>query len=396
METYFTTHIIKLFCIFCSLSVLQTGCTKNDTTKLITIDVTKNYPEKKLFLQDIAEVEYLSLETDENYLSSFISGISESFVIGGNHVEKSFVFFDRKTGNPVSKISRYGNGPEEYNLPAASVYSEADDEFFILDYPTGIKVYGRDGTYKRKLLFREKSYIGAPEAFYNYDKENLLYYDGFQGSINDYPTAFVLVSKQDGHTTKEIEIPYEKKVSLMFTRKSDGQAIMGAMPKVHFAVPYGKDFLLTEYSTDTVFRFTPEQQLIPVLVREPSIQEMEPKVILHSWFETDKYLFFSTNKLEIDWNTPSEFPDKGLLMEKNTGNIYQANVVMKDYKDKSLILGPSILSRSLKDTKTGYMALPVSELMEANEAGKLSGKLNEIAGNLSENEDYIVMIMRFK
>jgi hypothetical protein len=83
-------------------------------------------------------------------------------------------------------------------------------------------------------------------------------------------------------------------------------------------------------------------------------------------------------------------------MEKNTGNIYQANVVMKDYKDKSLILGPSILSRSLKDTKTGYMALPVSELMEANEAGKLSGKLNEIAGNLSENEDYIVMIMRFK
>lgn len=181
----------------------------------------------------------------------------------------------------------------------------------------------------------------------------------------------------------------------MFTRKSDEQVIMGAMPKVHFAVPNGKDFLLTEYSTDTVFRFTPEQQLIPVLVREPSIQEMEPKIILHSWFETDKYLFFSINKLEIDWATPSEFPDKGLLMEKSTDNIYQSNVEMKDYKEKSLILGPSILSRSLKDTKTGYMPLPVSELMEANEAGKLSGKLKEIADNLSENEDYLLMILRF-
>lgn len=190
---------------------MQTGCAIKDTTQLITIDVTKNYPEKKLFLEDIAEVEYCSLETDDNYLSSFILGISESFVIGGNHVENSFVFFDRKTGKPVSKISRYGNGPEEYNLAAASVYSEEDDEFFILDYPAGIKVYGRDGTYKRKLSFRERSYVVGPEAFYNYDKENLLYYDGFHGSINDYPKAFVLVSKQDGHTTKEIEIPYEKK-----------------------------------------------------------------------------------------------------------------------------------------------------------------------------------------
>src|SRR5690606_32935618 len=151
---------------------------------------------------------------------------------------------------------RHGNGPEEYNLAATSVYSEENDDFFILDYPRGIKVYNRDGTFKRELKFRQGSYIGGPEAFYDYDENNLMYYDGFQGTYNDYPTAFVLASKQDGHITKEINIPYEKKISLMFTRKSDGNAIMGAMPKVFFAVRNEKDFLLTEYSTDTVYRFT--------------------------------------------------------------------------------------------------------------------------------------------
>jgi len=391
----FTTDIQR-FCLMCLLLTLQTSCSKNDTTQLIKIDVTKNYPEKKLYIQDIADVEYVSLETDDNFLFSYLLGVSDNFVVCGNHVENSFVFFDRKTGKPVSKINRYGNGPEEYNLPATSVYSEADDEFFILDYPVGIKVYGKNGTYKRKLSFRERSYIGAPEAFYNYDANNLMYYDGFQGSINDYPTAFVLVSKLDGRVTKEIEIPYEKKVSLMFTNKLDGEVMVGRMPNVHFAVRNGGDFLLTEYSADTVYRFTPEQELIPFLVREPAIQTTDPKIILHSMLETRDYLFFSTNKLEIDKNLQQDFQPKGLLMEKKTGNFYQTNVQMKNYEGKELILGPSFLSRFSNDNQTGFFALPTSELMDANESGQLSGSLKEIAGRLTENDEVVVMMMRFK
>lgn len=387
---------LQLFCMMCLLLTSQIGCSENDTTNLIKIDVTKNYPEKKLYIQDIADVEYLSLETNDNYLFSYLLGISDNFVICGNHVENSFVFFDRKTGKPVSKISRYGNGPEEYNLPATSVYSEEDDEFFILDYPVGIKVYGRDGTYKRKLPFRERSYIGAPEAFYNYDADNLMYYDGFQGSINDYQTAFVLISKQDGSVTKEIEIPYEKKVSLMFTNKLDGEVLVGRMPNVHFAVRNGGDFLLTEYSADTVYRFTPEQELFPFLVREPSIQTMDPKIILHSMLETRDYLFFSTNKLQIDKNLQQDFQPTGLLMERKTGSFYQAKVQMKDFEEKELILGPSFLSRFSHDTQTGFVSLPASELLDAYENGQLSGSLKEIAGNLTENDELVVMVVRFK
>lgn len=384
--------------VFFLFFMLQTGGCVQECTNLnkIVVDVSRHYPKKELMIENLADIDYLMLEARDEYLFSFILGISENFVIAGNHVENSFIFFSRETGKPVSKISRYGNGPEEYNLAAASVYSEKDDEFFILNYPSGINVYGRDGTYKRKLKFRERSYLGGPEAFYDYDSDNLLFYDGFQGDINDYPTAFVLLSKKDGSITKEIPIEYEKKVSLMFTQKTDGNALVGSMPDVYFAVHNGNDFLLTDYSTDTVYRFTQNQELIPVLIRKPSIQTMESKIILHSWLETDKYLFLSTNKLEIDWNDPSEFADKGLLVEKSSGDIYEAIVGMKDYTGKIITLGPSVLSRSLKNAQVGYIVLPASELLDAEINGRLKGKLKDMVKRFSDDDEFVLMIMRFK
>lgn len=375
---------------------LQVGCTTKDSNGLITIDVTKNYPDKKLWIHDIADVEYLILELDDNYLFSHILGISDNFVICGNHVDNSFLFFSRQTGKPMSKIDRYGNGPEEYNLAVTSVYSEKNDEFFILDYPIGIKVYGRDGTYKRKLEFRERSYIGGPEALYDYDENNLIYYDGFQGSINNYPTAFVMISKKDGRISKEIQIPYEKKISLMFTRKSDGNVVMGTMPKVFFAVRDDNDFLLTEYSTDTVYRFTADQKLIPVLVRKPSIQTMTSKTILHSWLDTKDYIFFTTNNLEVDWSNPGEFQEKGYILEKSTGDIHHSYVEMNDYKGKIITLGPSVISRSLRDSQTGYVVLTSQELFDADKDGKINGILKEKVDHLTEYDEFVVMILRFR
>lgn len=176
----------------------------------------------------------------------------------------------------------------------------------------------------------------------------------------------------------------------------DVNAVIGAMPKLFFAVRNNKDFLLTEYSSDTVYRYTQAQNLIPVLVRKPSIQTVTSKVILHSWLETNDYTFFTTNRLEIDWDNPAEFQEKGFLIERNTGNIYQSYIEMNDYKGKNIILGPSVLSRFSKETQTGFVVLPSDELLEAEKEGKLSGILKEKVNRLTENDESVVMIMRFK
>ena len=42
---------------------------QTDTTDLITIDVETKYPEKKLMLQDFADVEYIALETTDEFIN---------------------------------------------------------------------------------------------------------------------------------------------------------------------------------------------------------------------------------------------------------------------------------------------------------------------------------------
>ena len=69
---------------------------------------------------------------------------------------------------------------------------------------------------------------------------------------------------------------------------------------------------------------------------------------------------------------------------------------MKDYKDKNLILGPGVLSRSLKDSQTGYIVLPAAELLEALANEKLSGKLKEIASTLNEESNPVIMLMKYR
>ena len=47
------------------------GCGKNkqQADDLITVDVTTNYPKKELVLQDFMDVEYIALETTDEFLT---------------------------------------------------------------------------------------------------------------------------------------------------------------------------------------------------------------------------------------------------------------------------------------------------------------------------------------
>lgn len=49
----------------------MSGCRENkqSTNELIIVDVTKNYPEKELILQDFMDVEYIPLETNDEFVT---------------------------------------------------------------------------------------------------------------------------------------------------------------------------------------------------------------------------------------------------------------------------------------------------------------------------------------
>ena len=372
-----------------------TGCKNNTSNDLIVFDVNMNVPIKTLDIEDIADIEYLVLDiSDDDYLFSYFYAMTDSFLICARQNE--FLFYSRSTGKPVSKVSRYGQGPGEYNSTRLPVYSEINNEFFILTSFDGIYVYTMDGTFKRKFAIGELPFSFFVIAMYDFDEDHLL--------INGYPlgeknrhmmpdTSFMLVSKQDGFVDV-ITIPVEERINTVFWSGEEGSGL-GTVAETYYAIRNGNDFLLTDYSSDTVYRFTPDRQLIPVLVRQPSIQRMATKIFLHSWLETKKYLFFSTQLMEVDWNVSKWPPHKGYLMEKNSGQFFQTNVQMRDYRGKELIISPSVIHNA-PNPQTGIIVWNVSELKEAYKENKLSGKLKAVMESLTEDDEQVFMILNFK
>lgn len=61
----------------------MTGCKSSGTTDtLVTIDVKADYPEKEMILQDFMDVEYIPLETNEEFITQgSVMAIGNEFII---------------------------------------------------------------------------------------------------------------------------------------------------------------------------------------------------------------------------------------------------------------------------------------------------------------------------
>ena len=58
------------------------GCGKrNETTGIITVDVNASYPEKELILQDFMDVEYIPLETNDEFINrACVQAVGEKYI----------------------------------------------------------------------------------------------------------------------------------------------------------------------------------------------------------------------------------------------------------------------------------------------------------------------------
>lgn len=88
------------------------GCEKNkqQADDLITVDVTTSYPKKELVLQDFMDVEYIALETTDQFLTQgLVRDVGKEFLLATNRNNDGDIFlFDRKNGKGVRKINRQG------------------------------------------------------------------------------------------------------------------------------------------------------------------------------------------------------------------------------------------------------------------------------------------------
>lgn len=231
---------------FILLIVVSGGCKQSDTQSddFITVDVTANYPKKELILQDFMDVEYIPLETNDEFITSgHIRAIGKEMIIVNNrtpnpyNIDGDLFIFDRN-GNSLNKINRSGQGSQEYMNIGGIILDEENSEIFVNShYTSKIYVYDLLGNFKRSFGHKEGSFYFP---ICNLNKNHLICVDGNSNSDSDEikRNRFIIISKQDGSIIKEIQIPYKEKKSPRVTTINANGRKSSRLARNQELVPY--------------------------------------------------------------------------------------------------------------------------------------------------------------
>lgn len=373
------------------LSVVSAGCVGNKQSNddLIIVDVSKSYPKKELILQDFMDVEYVALETTDEFLTQgLVQDVGKQYLLVTNRNRDGDIFiFDRKTGKGVRKINRQGQGAEEYARITGIILDESNEEIFVKSLGNKILVYDLYGSFKRCLnLGREVSSI------FDYDPSSLICYD-----MSDYhskgkdrnKTYHIIVSKLDGSITREIFIPFETINTPIVT---DGDRFI-ANYSYQIRPSYDK-WILMDASSDTLYNYAPDGILRPFIARTPSAHDMKPEVFLYMGICTNQYYFIETVKNVFNFEKGNGFYTDELVYDKKEKALFQVTVYNDDYVEKRAV---AMTAKPINREIEGVASLHAPRLVETyKEGGLKDGKLKEIASRLSEEDNAVVMLVKQK
>ncbi|MDR1114955.1 MAG: 6-bladed beta-propeller [Tannerella sp.] len=369
----------------------QSATTSDD---FITVDVTAKYPKKELILQDFMDVEYIPLETNDDFLcQGLVQAIGREIILVKNRVDDGDIFIFDRNGKAIKKINRKGQGGEEYTYILGIALDEDNGEMFVNDhYKRKIFVYDLDGNFKRSFQHKDDAmYI----RIFNFDRENLICDDGqFSDDGTANRLSFRIISKLDGSVTKEIQIPFEKKILTVLILKDEASKMTySASPSHQPFIPSFNSWILVEPSSDTLYSYSPDHRMTPFIARTPPVQSMDPEVFLFPNMITDRYYFIETVKKVYDFGKRQGFPSTDLMYDRQEKAIFKYTVYNDDYSDKRPVY---MKSQPVNDEIATWQRIDAHRLVEANDKGELKGRLKEIAAELDEESNPVIMLVKHK
>ena len=385
MKNQITTLTIILF-----VTAGFVGCKKSDTNHLITVDVTKSYPKKELILQDFMDVEYIPLETNNEFVTQgVVMAIDKKYIIVKNWTKEGDIYvFDRKTGKALRKINKMGKGPEEYVHLSDIVLDEENNELFVnCLISKKILVHDLFGNFKRSFKHAEDTrYVNV----FNYDADNLICYNELtlykDGENRGNDSFHLIVSKQDGSVTRNISIPFDV-IKTPFIDEGTRTVAADVSP----IIPYNDTWLLVETSSDTVYNYIPkENKLIPFFAKKPTV---DPEIFLTMGTLTDRYYFFITMKKEFDFTKGRGFPISELMYDRQENAVYDRTVINGDFVKRKTV---DMTSHPVNGEIAAFQNIEAYQLVEAYKNDGLKGKLKEIAAGLNEGSNPVIMVMKYK
>lgn len=388
------TQMKRINLVWAIILLVMTGCgqRQTDNNDIITVDVTKSYSsKKKLILQDFMDVEYIALETNDEFINQgFVQAIGKDVILVTNYIDDGDIFVYDRTGKAIRKINRKGQGGEEYTFCRSITLDDDNNEMFINDHSAKkIQVYDLEGHFKRSLKQKEGGGTQFYWEIFNYDKDNLICYDECNEEI-----PFLLVSKQDGSITKEIKTPFEeKKIFIQLLRSEEGTRAAG--PGNYSRItPFNDKWILLEPSSDTIYTLMPDYSLHPLIMRTPPIHSMTPETMLILRLFSDHYIFMETVKNEYDWEQGIGFPKTYFVYDTQEKEFSGYTVYNGDFSSKKEIY--MVALTPINQESESWQRLDAHELVEAYKKGKLKGKLKEIAATLNEESNPVIMLIKHK
>lgn len=384
--------ILLVFIFFQGSQVISSQSRK---VNLPVFDISKNYPQKKLILQDIADIEYVPLETTDDVLLSggvVLSYISDKYILLHEPTLGDVFVFDRM-GRLYSHFNHLGQSGFEYQwINTGVILDEKNEEIYVCSQV--IQVYSLRGTYKRTLKIN--TFENEMNIFNFDDKSLLIYYDVNIEPGHEHKTKkdpYRLVSKKDGSLISVLNIHLPKRYSnaIPIIEKSGWHAIKYFYPRNPY---YGQDLMIADISSDTLFLVSPSKGVTPILTRKPSVHAVDPKNVWTIYATTDKFIIIGM--ILLDFNS------KGgriplFMYEYETGEISKVLISDSELETNPLGSGRWGPNASPAITKNRVAELfQASSILEAFNGKRLKGNGEKIAKKLVEDDNPVIRIAKFK
>ena len=118
---------------------------------------------------------------------------------------------------------------------------------------------------------------------------------------------------------------------------------------------------------------------------------VDPEIFLTMGTITDRYYFFITIKKEFDFTKGRGFPLTGLMYDKQENAVFEPSVINSDFITKV-----DMTSHPINSGIAAFQNLEAFKLVEAYKNDGLKGKLKEIAAEMSEESNPVIMVMKYK
>ena len=369
----------------------QTVSSQSKKGDLPIIDFSKQYPKKEILLQDIAESEYIPLETTDDILLGdrlVLSGISDKYILIHEPWRGNIFVFNRN-GKIYSHFNHKGQSGREYAWigDAGTMLDVKNEEIFVCNQ--SILVYSLKGEYKRTLKINT---VDNYSKVFNVDDEALLVYDdvivdpGLEGNTKEYP--YRLVSKKDGSLISVLNIHFPKRYSIRLA-KIDKNSWSFVYMFYTESMYYGQDIMLADISSDTLYQLTPGRKLIPILTRKPSVHVSEdPRKVWVTSLTTEKFMI--VDEISLNFNSGGgKIPS--FMYEFETGEVTRISFYDAEYGTN---WNPGN-SPAIAKNRIANLIQP-SSIINAYKKKQLKGNVEKFIKTLNEDDNPVVRIIKFK